>query len=132
MTAQGAGTATITATTEGLGKDGKPLTKTVNVTVYGENVDETDKAIIDAIGGGTESGAQIPSGAQGGVGLLSPSKSDAETTTGSAGTDVVTAIETNAADALGTEAVNVAIVGTDESNMKIFSPKADSAGTDVD
>ena len=131
VTAQSAGTATITATTEGLDKEGKPLTKTVNVTVYGENVDETDKAIIDAIGGGTESGAQIPSGAQGGDALMNPSKSDAETTFGSAGTDVVTAIETNAADALGTEAVNVAIVGTDESNMKIFSSQADSAGTDA-
>ena len=131
VTAQSAGTATITATTEGLDKEGKPLTKTVNVTVYGENVDETDKAIIDAIGGGTESGAQIPSGAQGGVGLLSPSKSDAETTFGSAGTDVVTAIVTNAAEALGVAAGNVAVAGTDESNMKIFSSQADSAGTDA-
>ena len=131
VTAQSAGTATITATTEGLGKDGKPLTKTVNVTVYGANVDETDKAIIDAIGGGTESGAQIPSGAQGGVGLLSPSKREAEKTTGSAGADVVTAIVTNAAEALGVAAGNVAVAGTDESNMKIFSSRADSAGTDA-
>ena len=131
VTAQSAGTATITATTEGLGKDGKPLTKTVNVTVYGENVDETDKAIIDAIGGGTESGAQIPSGAQGGVGLLSPSKSEAEKTTGSAGADVVTAIVTNTAEALGVAAGNVAVAGTDGNNMKIFSSQADTAGTDA-
>lgn len=132
VTAQSAGTATITATTEGLDKEGKPLTQTVNVTVYGANVDDTDKAIIEAITGGTGSGGvTIPSGAQGGSELLNPSKREATTSTGSAGADVVTTIETNAAEMLGTAAGNVAVAGTDGNNMKIFSSQADTAGTDA-
>ena len=133
LTAVGAGTATITATTAGLDKDGNPLTETVSVTVYAANVDDTDKAIIETITGGTGSGgATIPSGAaQGGDALMNPSKSEATTSTGSAGADVVTTIETNAAEKLGTAAGNVAVAGTDGNNMKIFSSQADSAGTDA-
>lgn len=131
LTAVGAGTATITATTAGLDKDGNPLTETVSVTVYAANVDDTDKAIIETITGGGSGGATIPSGAQGGDALMNPSKSEAEKTTGSAGADVVTTIETNAAEKLGTDAGSVAVAGTSESNMKIFSAKADGIGTDA-
>ena len=69
--------------------------------------------------------------AQGGSELLNPSKSEATTSTGSAGADVVTTIETNAAEMLGTAAGNVAVAGTDGNNMKIFSSQADTAGTDA-
>lgn len=56
LTANSAGTATITATTEGLNNEGNPLTQQVSVTVYAANVDDTDKAIIEAVTGGGSGG----------------------------------------------------------------------------